>query len=86
MLLPKAYQSLKIFSSSIQNMPHIRLTSVARPGSVRSLRQGDVPILSKIHDDLHLRVKAMNMPRLMIHRVSHEANTIEPDRSHLFLS
>ncbi|ADW67381.1 hypothetical protein AciX9_0309 [Granulicella tundricola MP5ACTX9] len=81
MFLPKNYQLFEVDGSSLQHMPHVSHASIARPDRVRSVGKRNLPIRSKIRNHFNLRVKTVNVTRLMIHRVHREANAGKPERS-----
>jgi len=83
MSLPKIGKLAKMAGGYDQYMPHIRLAPVAWTDSIGSVRERDQAVTSKIYDDFDLRVETMDMARLMIHRVNHEPDAVEPDRAHL---
>jgi len=66
-------------------MTHIGFTRVAWPYGIGSVGKRYLAIRAKIDDHLDLRVETMHMTRLVVHRVNHEPDAIEANRTHLFL-
>jgi len=86
MSLPKSNKFVEMQRGHIKHVPHICLASIARPHSVRPRRQRNRTILAKVDDGLYLRVKAVHVPGIVIHRVRRKPYAAVPDRTHLSIS
>jgi len=78
-LLPKSYQFIEVLGGYREYVPRVRLASIAWSRGVRSVRKRDRAVEPKIDDSLYVGIEAMDMSRLMVHRVCHEPYAIEPN-------
>ncbi len=72
-----------MFRRRSQNLPNIAALCVSWPDAIRPISECDISIFTDIDDNFGLSRKTMNMPRLMVLRISNEQNIAKTKRGHV---
>ena len=70
---------------NLQNMPYIAATRIAGPYGIAAIGSHHLLLrpLTEFQNNFCLRVKPMDVTRIVIFAVRDEANAIEPNRAHV---
>jgi hypothetical protein len=71
-----------MFRCRSQNLPNIAALCVCWPDAIRPIGECDISISTDIDDNLSLSGKTVNMPLLMVLRISNEQYIAETKRRH----
>jgi len=80
--LPKRCKFIEMIGCR-QYVAHVRFASIARPDGICPVRKRNRTVKAKIDDYFQLSIKAMYVPRFVIHRVRRKSYAVEPERTHL---